>query len=319
MIQAKRQKRSRRLRYLSPKELAAAIGVSESSLKRWADEGLLAAERTVGGHRRIAVAEAIRFVRATGLSVVKPELLGLPPAEPGAAGAAGDVAAPGDAGGSAAEATERLYAALAADRAAEARSLIISLYVEGAGLGWLFDGPMRESLARIGELWEHSEGGVFLEHRATETCVNALAELRLLIPPPPSGAPVAVGGGAGGDVYMVPSLMAGLVLAEAGFEVRNLGPDTPVEAMLAAMRHYRPLLVWQSFSTAPRSAREAGAGLARIAGALAGGSLVVGGRGSGAVPLPIHDAVHRVDSMTELSAFARGAAMARGSASTGGP
>jgi hypothetical protein len=112
--------------------------------------------------------------------------------------------------------------------------------------------------------------------------------------------------------------MAALVLAEAGFEVRNLGADTPVEATLAAMRHYRPRLVWQSFSTAPRSAREAGAGLARIAAALDGGSLVVGGRGSGAVPLPMHEAVHRVDSMTELSAFARGAAMARSGAGAGG-
>jgi MerR family transcriptional regulator, light-induced transcriptional regulator len=63
-----REKQSKRsdMGHLSPKALAAAIGVSESSLKRWADEGRLAAERTAGGHRRIAVAEAVRFVRRRG-------------------------------------------------------------------------------------------------------------------------------------------------------------------------------------------------------------------------------------------------------------
>ena len=48
---------------LSPKELAAAIGVSESTLKRWADDGLIVFSRTAGGHRRIRLAEAIRFIR----------------------------------------------------------------------------------------------------------------------------------------------------------------------------------------------------------------------------------------------------------------
>ena len=55
---------------LSPKELAQAIGVSESSLKRWADEGLLRATRTAGGHRRIPLAEAIRFLRDTQATLV---------------------------------------------------------------------------------------------------------------------------------------------------------------------------------------------------------------------------------------------------------
>ena len=63
---------------LSPKELAAAVGVSESSLKRWADDGRINVHRTVGGHRRISLQEAVRFARAENLPVVRPEVLGLP-------------------------------------------------------------------------------------------------------------------------------------------------------------------------------------------------------------------------------------------------
>jgi MerR family transcriptional regulator, light-induced transcriptional regulator len=293
----KRQIRSRRTEHLSPRALAAALGVSESSLKRWADEGRLVAERTVGGHRRIAVSEAVRFVRHSGLAVRRPELLGLP--------------APGVSHGRAVDdVADRLHAALASDRWEEARSLIVSLYVEGPGLGWIFDGPVREALARVGSLWQHDEAGVFLEHRATETCLAALAELRLLVPPPPDGAPLALGGGCAGDPYLVPSAMAALVLAEAGYAVRNLGADTPPQAMLAAVRHYRPRLVWQSFSAPPKNARDAAAAILALADAVGAGHLVIGGRGSAGLVLPPHPAIQRMDSMTELAAFARGAAAA---------
>jgi len=66
------------MRLLSPRELADALGVSESSLKRWVDAGKIAAARTDGGHRRIALPEAVRFIRETGAPVARPELLDMP-------------------------------------------------------------------------------------------------------------------------------------------------------------------------------------------------------------------------------------------------
>ena len=62
---------------LSPRELGQAIGVSESSLKRWADEGRIKFARTTGGHRRIVLTEAVRFIRQAGMPVLRPHLLGL--------------------------------------------------------------------------------------------------------------------------------------------------------------------------------------------------------------------------------------------------
>ncbi|HEX9106572.1 MAG TPA: MerR family DNA-binding transcriptional regulator, partial [Longimicrobiales bacterium] len=63
MADTKQANRSDPASYLSPRELAEAVGVSESSLKRWADRGVLAVERTAGGHRRIPLGEAVRFIR----------------------------------------------------------------------------------------------------------------------------------------------------------------------------------------------------------------------------------------------------------------
>jgi MerR family transcriptional regulator, light-induced transcriptional regulator len=290
-----RSNRSGSSNHLSPRALAAAIGVSESSLKRWTDEGRLQAVRTAGGHRRIPVSEAVRFVRHAGLTVVKPEVLGLT-----AAGGAGGRAVSRE------QAGELIFQALADDRYGEARSLIVSLYLEGAPLGWLLDGPVREALARVGELWRHGARGIFLEHRAMETCMRTMVELRQLVPAPRPEAPVAVGGAAAGDVYLLPTSMAALVLAESGFRAWNLGADSPVEAMVAAIEHYRPQLVWQSFSVPPRSAREAVAGLERMVEAAAGGTVVVGGRGASALPLPRHPLLQRMGTMAELGAFGRG-------------
>ena len=63
--------------FLTTRDLAPAIGVSESSIKRWADEGEIRAARTVGGHRRIPLPEALRFVRERGLALPRAEVLGL--------------------------------------------------------------------------------------------------------------------------------------------------------------------------------------------------------------------------------------------------
>jgi MerR family transcriptional regulator, light-induced transcriptional regulator len=250
--------------------------VSESSLKRWADEGRLAVERTAGGHRRIALEEVIRFIRRSGMTPVRPELLGL-------------------------------KGALLGDRAAEARSLIVALYIDGESLAWICDEVIRSALSGVGELWKHDPGGIFLEHRAIETCSRALSQLRSLLPQAGEEAPVAVGGAFDGDVYQVPSAMAALVLAEAGYRERNLGAVSPVAATLAAIRHHQPRIVWQSFSVAPHSIREAKKGLASIADAMGDAALVIGGRASQSVPLPDRSNVHRLGSMAELAAFARGA------------
>lgn len=278
---------------LSPRDLASAIGVSESSVKRWVDGGELVASRTAGGHRRIERAEAVRFIRARGATVERPELLDLPPVAPRTQQPAGRVAA------------ERLYGALVRQNAEAARSLVVSAYLGGASVAELCDGPLREALHRIGELWLDDERGIVIEHRAVDICVEALTIVRQLLPTPADEAPLAVGGAPGKDVYILPSLMVTLVLADAGFRARNLGPDTPFAVTLAAVADETPALVWQTV-TVEAAAR----GLGPFADELAARSipLAVGGQvfddGRARVP----EAAVRMRSMSELAGFARGLA-----------
>lgn len=285
---------------LSPRELAKAIGASESSLRRWADQGKLRMQRTAGGHRRIPLSEAIRFVRQSRSILVHPEVLGLnamAKARQAQSAQAPEQADPAD----------LLAEALESGRGEIARGLITSWYVEGWSVPQLADGPIRQAMQRIGQLWEHGPQGIVVEHRATDLCLLAISHLRTLLPLPVDGAPLAVGGGAPEDPYTMPSLLATVCLQELGWSSLNLGPNTPIEALAAAVEAYGPKLIWLSMSSPVSDCQ-----LKRHLGAM--GDLarqhdtpvLVGGRQI-AAPLPqAGPNVHFATSMTELVAFAKG-------------
>lgn len=288
---------------LSPKELATAIGVSESSLKRWADDGLIRVARTAGGHRRIPIAEAIRFIRETKTPLVRPEVLGFTDL---------DLVQADTTGGE--EPADLLYRYLAAGQAPEARGLVMSLYLSGQTVAALADGPVRSALERLGRLWEHHENGVFIEHRATDICMEALWQLHTTLEPRTTVA-TAVGGAIPGDPYILASLLAATVLAAEGYHAVNLGPNTPFEALRAAVDHHKATLAWLSFSHVPdRPAIEAGA--RRFAQEMAerGVRLVVGGQSLGNIGTALGDKVFVGRSMAELAAFANGVLASRAGA-----
>jgi MerR family transcriptional regulator, light-induced transcriptional regulator len=279
---------------LSPKDLALAIGVSESSMKRWADGGKLRATRTVGGHRRIPIGEAIRFVRDTRQPILRPEILGLP-----------DLSAiqPDLANGH--RPADLLYQYLEEGRSNEARGLIMALYMAGHSVAALTDEVVRSAMYRIGELWCQRDTGVYLEHRATDVCTEALALLRTRLVQSSSG-PVAVGGSPPGDHGAIASLAAATVLTEEGFRVHNLGPHTPFESLIQAAAEHGARLVWVSIShaTEPEMLKE---GLARLAEwtGMRGVRLGIGGFEHGRVAVPTGAHVTCGDSMATLVRIAR--------------
>jgi methanogenic corrinoid protein MtbC1 len=167
-------------------------------------------------------------------------------------------------------------------------------------------------MRRLGEHWRRGEEGIFIEHRATDIVVQALNQLRTVLPPVRDGAPAAVGAAPAGDPYLLPTLGAATVLQAAGFQVTNLGPDTPTEALLAAARQLGAQLVWLSVSAAGtnaerrREVRRLLAGLEPL-----GATLVAGGSRVGELALQAGPNVFAGSSMGELAAFARGLAAAQ--------
>ncbi|MDX2198959.1 MAG: B12-binding domain-containing protein [Phycisphaerae bacterium] len=280
---------------LSPKEMAEAIGVSESSLKRWADGGLIRVARTAGGHRRISLPEAVRFVREQGIPVVRPELLGLP-----------EVSSLQLELQRAGSETDRLYDFLTTGRSKEARGVVTSAYLRGTSAAQLADDIIAPAMARVGDLWRHDPAGIFVEHRATDIMIQAVNQLRLLIEPP-ANAPEAVGGAPAGDPYVLPSLLVATVLTAEGYHAVNLGANCPTESLLQAAQQHKARLAWISVSGVtlePFLARD----MVDFSGKLAamGTRLIVGGRTRPVLPAGSDRHIQTGVTMAELAAFARG-------------
>jgi excisionase family DNA binding protein len=274
---------------LSPKQLAEAIGVSESSVKRWIDEGRIAATRTCGGHRRVTVVEALRFIRETGITVADPAVLGLTTTSSDAI-------------------DQQLYEAMIMSDADSVRELLFTAYVSSRSVASLADGPIRNAMGMLGELWLDGPKGVCLEHQGTAAVMAAMHQLRMLMPNLPTNAPVAVGGSLEDDTHVLPCVIVGTVLKEVGMRDVNLGGVTPVAAFQHAIEQHRPKLVWVSVSvTEPSPRRKADFHtLAEIAEQHAC-PIVIGGRGASTV-IDNHTprSVIIAQTMSELAAFASG-------------
>lgn len=282
-------------RTFSPRELADVIGVSESSVKRWVDAGELVAGRTSGGHRRIALADAIRYIRHNGMVVVNPGALGL-----------ADLAQVPDQLATADVTADLLSRLLLDGEAAQARGLIVSAYLRGEPLAVLCDGPVRAAMHRIGEEWEHARRGIYLEHHATEQFVQAFSHIRALMPVPEPSAPLAVGAAAEGDPYLLPSLMVSAVVADLGFRMASLGPDTPSDVLAETAIEQGARLVCLSASVAD-DRPEVEAAVVSIAAALQphGIALAVGGRALDGATIPALQHVYATTTMQELARLGR--------------
>lgn len=251
---------------VTPKQVAQAINVSESSLKRWCDQGLLTAIRTAGGHRRLALDDVFQFLRKSGQQLVQPELLGLP-SNTGQASVVID------------RARERIRDALIAGDEDQCRRIVFDLYLAGQSACDICDQVLAMAFHDIGDRWECGEVSIYRERRACEIGFKLLHELRMAVRTPPREAPVAIGGTLICDPYRLPNAMIELVLREQGWQATSLGTSLPVATISEAVRDSRPRLLWLSVSCIDSipTFLEDYAHLHRVA-AETGTAVVVGGR-----------------------------------------
>lgn len=280
--------------YLSPRMLGEAIGVSQSSLKRWADRGLLEVERTAGGHRRITIREAQRFIRHAGLQVVKPELLGL--SEESVVDLEGDDST---------SVRDRFCRALQEGNDNAARELVLSLFARGSALPQLFDQIFQPALALIGELWLDDPQGIAIEHRAVDLCIQILGDLRGRLDPVTDG-PVAIGAAPSADPYLLPSSMIAHALYAEGVRAINLGPNFPVSRLAAAAAREGAQFIWLSVTHSGRldELREEILSLLDQLTA-ADIPLLLGGASSTKLRLPSHPLLSMGETVADVLAYAR--------------
>lgn len=221
----------------SPKQVAASIGVSESSLKRWCDQGVIPTEKTPGGHRKIRLGDVVQFIRSNepDRELARPELLGLPVGL--RAGAKNHD-----------KAIRFLTQSLAEGDFEKARRVVFELFMGGVLLVDLCENVLSTSMHQLGDAWHRGELEIFQERRACEMVGRVLYELKSLGKPAVEGAPTAMGGGPSGDHYRLATQMVELVLSDAGILATSLGTALPVETLAQAAKHSTPDYFWLSVS-----------------------------------------------------------------------
>ena len=216
------------LKSLTTKEVARLCRVSDATVKRWEDSGLLKSERTSGGHRRFRAEEIARFQREQGLGLKYSH--GLDSA------ARMQTRRRENRGHS----QSSLFHLLVAGNEEEAANLLISAHLHGTSLTEIFDDLVSSAMKRVGELWYKGELTVAQEHLATRAAFNALHKLRHTLPIPEMSGELAMTCGIEGDFHELPTHLAQITFENSGWEVMNFGANTPLYALADEILQHSP-------------------------------------------------------------------------------
>ena len=210
---------------LTTKEVARLCRVSDATVKRWEDAGLLRSERTSGRHRRFRAEEVARFQREQKISVAQ-------------------FARHDSIIKTAAKAVDatHLWTALINGREAETAEILIHSYLREPNLAELFDQIVCAAMREVGEKWMSGEITIAQEHLATRHVINALQRLRQIVPVEHSNQ-TAICCAVEDDFHELPVLLAQIILESAGWQVVNFGANLPFHSLGAEIVKRKPELV----------------------------------------------------------------------------
>jgi excisionase family DNA binding protein len=205
-------------------EVARALGVGVSSIKRWTDDGKLESVRTVGGHRRYRLEAIHRFAAERGLDTTA-----LPPLERVEELENLD----------AATVIAKLLASLGKRDVSSLRRVVSSHVALDEERVAFLDSIVGELLREIGEKWERGEWSVGMEHRASYAVAEAIDRSR----PQLTEGPLAILCCPPGELHSIPLNMVRIVVEWNGFRSDFLGADVPWESIRRAIDAEKPALV----------------------------------------------------------------------------
>lgn len=229
--------------HLTTKEVARLFHVSDATVKRWEDAGMLTSERTGGGHRRFRAEEVARFQRSQGIGLNKCK---------------NDDAVLRTVVRQRENKTSSdspLFNALVEGCEEKANNLIIGEYLKGTSLTELFDQTISAAMREIGDLWYSGEITITQEHLATRIVYNSIHKLRNTIALPEPNGKLALCCTAEGDLHELPSHLAQIILENLGWEVVNFGANTPLYCLSDEVVQYKPDLICITAKTIPDAER----------------------------------------------------------------
>jgi methanogenic corrinoid protein MtbC1 len=254
---------------LSTRDLSRIFQVNESSVKRWADLGVLHCFRTPGGHRKFTVEEVLRFAREQKFVLDDDALRIL-----GVSGqfsrspAPNEIEALGD----------QLFDALTQQNSDAGSRLLLEAHASHLPVETICDSLIRPTLDRLGTLRQSGQIEQFEERIATSKLVDALVRLSDAIGPTTPAPVHALLACVPGEPHDIDLRCMRLVLQRHGWRLTFLGGTIQAGSIETAIRRLKPQAV---FVAASVSSDRLGWMLDSIGSAAreVGARLVIGGRG----------------------------------------
>jgi len=176
---------------------AALASVAPSTIKRWADEGVLPSWRTPGGHRRFKRIDVERVLREQSSSEAKDPV------------------------------TQDWTECLIEAKRHKIESRLLEANARLGSWARVCD-EVSGALVEIGSLWSSGQLAVSQEHLATEALLRCLGRISDAMPRQ-IGGPVCLLACPGEEQHTLGLALAELCLNEAGWSNLRLGARTPIE------------------------------------------------------------------------------------------
>lgn len=227
---------------LSTADIARLFRVTETTVKRWSDGGLLKCQKTPGGHRKFEIKHVFEFATTNNLEPV------------GALSLSGKDS----------QASQIELAVLVRDYDALTRIFIEKglspertdlfkyfsyLYQHHIQLWEIFDNILGPGMHEIGSRWEQGQIGVSHEHKASYETLDALAKLQaqVLIKEPTGRSVICAC--LDEELHEMGLRCAAYLFESLGWNVHYLGARTPAGSLNSAIQELHPDVVCISLTT----------------------------------------------------------------------
>ncbi len=229
--------------FLSTKEVAALLNITETTVKRWAEAGKIPCSKTIGGHRKFAFNEILKFAEDNSFSItgIIPPPLSTKQIKNLEYGVY----------------TKNYHLiadifkveALQGDKAG-LENLLLYLYRNHIPFTTIIDEVVHPALSRIGELWQEKLIDIDQEHLASTAVKEALIKLSSVLFHKPNHNVNALCACVEGELHDIGITAISYALEIEGITVTNLGIDTPFQSLKNFIKKNKPQLVCLS-ATAP--------------------------------------------------------------------
>jgi len=227
---------------LSTADIAALFSVTETTVKRWTDEGRLRCQKTPGGHRKFDTGAVMEFSNAYGMSpngtITLSDYGDLDPQM--------EVAVLSRDFGRIAS----LFSRKALSDTQGALAPFFSyLYHHQLQLWEIFDLVIRPGMKEIGDLWKSGTVSVGDEHRSTARTTEAMLQLKTQVHMKPRNGLSTICACPEGTTHELGLRCAALALEAEGWTVHYLGASVPLDSVGEVLMRLNPSLVCLSVSS----------------------------------------------------------------------